>query len=104
MTYTRRLWLSFWPAALAVGALTALLVLESNHDDQKVVTAVIGPLVGWSFLAAGLVSWSRRPSNNTGRLMVPLGLTWALSALADADSKWVLSTGLALEAIFLAVF
>ena len=104
MSYTRRLWLTFWPAALAVGALTALLVLESNHDDRRVLTAVLGPLVGWSFIAAGLVAWSRRPANNTGRLMVALGFAWALTALTEANDKWIYSTGLAVEAIFLAVF
>src|SRR5438876_898005 len=88
-------------AALAVGALTVLIILQSNHDDQRVVTAVLGPLVGWSFIAAGLVAWSRRPANHTGRLMVALGFAWALTALTEANDKWIYSTGLAVGAIFL---
>ena len=89
MSYTRRLWLSFWPAALAVGALTVLIILQSNHDDQRVVTAVLGPLVGWSFIAAGLVAWSRRPANHTGRLMVVINWNTDLGdALEWAESPY----------------
>jgi hypothetical protein len=51
MSYTKRLWLTFWPAALAVGALAALLVLDSNHEKQKILAAVVGSLVGSSTAA-----------------------------------------------------
>jgi PAS domain S-box-containing protein len=104
MSSTRRLWLSFWPAALAVGAFALILVFRSNHETQPIPSAVIGLLAGWSFIAAGLVAWSRRPSNSTGRLMVAVGFTWFIAGLAEANDAWVYTISLAFEAIFLAVF
>ena len=32
--------------------------------------------IGWSFLAAGLVAWSRRPENRMGLLMMLTGIIW----------------------------
>jgi signal transduction histidine kinase len=37
--------------------------------------------VGWSFVGAGLVAWSRRPENRTGALMVAVGLAQLLNGL-----------------------
>ena len=37
--------------------------------------------MSWSFVAAGLVAWSRRPDNRTGALMVAVGLAFALNGL-----------------------
>jgi DNA-binding NarL/FixJ family response regulator len=32
--------------------------------------------IGWSFLAAGIVAWERRPENRTGLLMMLTGVVW----------------------------
>jgi DNA-binding CsgD family transcriptional regulator len=32
--------------------------------------------IGWSFVAAGLVAWARRPENRTGLLMTLTGIVW----------------------------
>jgi DNA-binding CsgD family transcriptional regulator len=32
--------------------------------------------IGWSFVAAGLVAWARRPENRTGLLMAFTGIVW----------------------------
>jgi PAS domain S-box-containing protein len=104
MSYTKRLWLSFWPAALAVGALGIILALRSDHETQPVAAAVIGLLAGLSFVAAGLVAWSRRPSNAVGRLMVAVGFTGFVGALLEANDAWIFSIALVFQAIFLAVF
>ena len=104
MTYTRRLWLTFWPAALAAGAFAALLILRSDHDDAPWVTGALVLVAGWSFIAAGLVAWSRRPENNVGRLMVAVGFTLFLAALTESNAPWLFSIGLPLGSLFLAVF
>jgi signal transduction histidine kinase len=73
--------------ALAVGALVAGLVnaaLLVRADDRPrslayLLIAVVG--VSWSFVGAGLVAWTRRPTNRTGALMVAVGLSYALFGL-----------------------
>src|SRR5918994_1260533 len=44
-------------------------------------------LVGWTFIAAGLVAWVRRPQSGTGALMVVTGFTWFLGNFASADIR-----------------
>ncbi len=104
MSYTQRLWLSFGPAALAIGALALILVVTSHHESQPAFTGALGLAGGWSFVAAGLVAWSRRPGNNTGRLMVAVGFAWFLLALSDANGSWLFTIGGLFDAFVLAVF
>jgi len=70
-------------AALAGGLVNLALVLGTGHDRPEplayLLVAIIG--VSWSFVAAGLVAWSRRPENRTGALMVGVGLAFALNGL-----------------------
>ena len=54
-------------AALAAGAAVIVLELESDHRDARVVWAVFGPAVGWSFVGTGLYAWRRRPESRIGR-------------------------------------
>ena len=78
-----RLRLALALAALAGGLVNLALVLGSGHDRPEplayLLVAIIG--VSWSFVAAGLVAWSRRPENRTGALMVAVGLAFALNGL-----------------------
>jgi signal transduction histidine kinase len=78
-------------AALLCGAGVVALLLASDHQDAKAVWAVLGPVVGWSFIGTGLYAWRRRPESRTGMLMVALGFAWFLSALSFADSPLVYS-------------
>jgi signal transduction histidine kinase len=72
-------------AAAAVGALVIQVALASDHREARVVWAVFGPLVGWSFIAAGLYAWRIRPQYRTGELMIVLGFAWFLFTLDGAD-------------------
>jgi signal transduction histidine kinase len=78
-----RLRLALALAALAGGLVNLALVLRTGHDRPEplayLLVAIIG--VSWSFVAAGLVAWSRRPENRTGVLMVAVGLAFALNGL-----------------------
>jgi signal transduction histidine kinase len=70
-------------AALA-GGLGNLALLLLAGDDRPgplayLLVAIVG--VGWSFVAAGLVAWSRRPGNRVGALMVAVGLAYLLNGL-----------------------
>ena len=72
-------------AAVAAGALVVLVSLASDHREPAVVWAVFGPLVGWSFIAAGGYAWRIRPQYRTGELMIVLGFAWFLFTLDGAN-------------------
>jgi signal transduction histidine kinase len=80
-------------AALLCGAGVVALLLASDHQDAKAVWAILGPVIGWSFIGTGLYAWRRRPESRTGALMVLLGFAWFLSALSFADSPLVYTFG-----------
>ncbi len=73
-------------AAVAAGALVDRSSRScSDHREPAVVWAVFGPLVGWSFIAAGVYAWRIRPRYRTGELMILLGFAWFLFTLDGAD-------------------
>jgi signal transduction histidine kinase len=78
-----RLRLALALAALAGGLVNLALLLRTGHGRPEplayLLVAIIG--VSWSFVAAGLAAWSRRPENRTGALMVAVGLAYALNGL-----------------------
>jgi signal transduction histidine kinase len=73
-------------AALVCGALTAVLILSSDHLDQQAVWATFGPIVGWSFIGTGLYAQRRRPESRAGTLMVLLGFAWLWNAIATVNA------------------
>jgi signal transduction histidine kinase len=78
-----RLRLALALAALAGGLVNLALVLRTGHDRPEPLAYLLVTIIGvsWSFVAAGLVAWSRRPENRTGALMVAVGLAFALNGL-----------------------
>jgi PAS domain S-box-containing protein len=104
LTHPPRLWLAYWAGALAVGGIAIALVLTSNHEDRAVPTLVLGLLLGWSFIASGLVARARSPENPTGRLMVAFGFVFFLGALGESNEATVFTLGAALSSLFAAVF
>jgi signal transduction histidine kinase len=70
-------------AALAAGLVNLALIVRAGDAPPRsllyLVIAIVG--VSWSFVAAGLVAWRRRPDNHTGALMVAVGLAYALPGL-----------------------
>jgi PAS domain S-box-containing protein len=99
-----RLWVGVGSAVLATGALALALILTSNHAGNRVVNAVLDPLVGWSFALSGLVAWSRRPNNGTGRLLVLVSFAWFASLIADANNDVVFTVSQIFGSVTLAVF
>jgi signal transduction histidine kinase len=80
-------------AALVCGAVVAVVALNSNHQDAKVVWAIFGPAVGWNFIGTGLYARHRMPESRVGALMVLLGFAWFVSALGLTNSPLLFSTG-----------
>jgi PAS domain S-box-containing protein len=102
MNSPARVWLTVGPVALAVGGGTLALVLTSEHEEQALLTSVFGLLIGWAFVAAGLIARSRRPENRTGVLLLIVGFSFFVSALAESNYSLPFSIGFALGSIFVA--
>jgi PAS domain S-box-containing protein len=104
MASSRGLWLRFLPAALAAAGITLALVVNSNHDSHPILTYVFGAIVALAFVVGGLIAWTRRPTNRTGRLMVAVGFVWFTGALAEANNPLLCTVGRALAALPYAIF
>jgi signal transduction histidine kinase len=99
---TRAALVSTAAAALGAGVAVGAVIVTGNADDP-LATAAIGLTVGWSFVGAGLVAWSRRPDNRTGPLMIVVGFGWFVAGLQFADSAQLFTAGVLLENIFIVV-
>src|SRR4051794_4473340 len=92
-------------ALFAVGVLCAIadvaLVLASNHEDQKVVAAILGPLIGLGFIGTGAFAWWRRPLNRFGLLMTAVGFAWFLAGLSEADNAVVYTAASYISPLYL---
>jgi PAS domain S-box-containing protein len=83
--------------AVAAAAASAGLVLSSNHDGNAAARAVLIVAVGLLFVGSGLFATVRRPDNRIGLLMALVGFYWFLTALADANTPWVYTVGVAVS-------
>jgi PAS domain S-box-containing protein len=99
-----RPWLAIGLGAAGLAGVDIALALASHHDKQHIVNAVFVPLIGLSFVAAGLLAWTRRPDNGTGRLITAVGLLWMTNGLFDANNRWVYTVATLFGSLFLAAF
>jgi PAS domain S-box-containing protein len=99
-----RLWLGVGAASLAVGALTLVLILTTHETGNQLANAVLVPAIGWAFAATGLIAWSRRPENGTGKLLVWVSLTWFIGSWSVANNVVFYTVGQVLAALMLASF
>jgi signal transduction histidine kinase len=98
MTSLRRALLAIAAAGFVAGMVALALVLSSDWQrDERAVNLLLGPLVGWAFIGAGLVAWWRRPDNRFGALMTAVGFTWFAGALAASDAPGLFIVGVALS-------
>jgi signal transduction histidine kinase len=75
-----RLALAF--VALVAGLVNAVLLVRADDRPRSLAYLLITVVgVSWSFVGAGLVAWTRRPTNRTGALMLAVGLSYALIGL-----------------------
>ena len=89
----RRALVALFVVGVLFAAVDVAIVLTSSHDDQKVVDAVLGPLIGLSFIGTGVFAWWRRPLNRFGLLMTAVGFAWFAGALVEADNAIVSTIG-----------
>src|SRR5215216_2303023 len=104
MTSLRRALLGIAAAGFAAGLVAIALVMTSDQSaDDQTPNLVFGPLIGWAFIAAGVVAWWRRPGNRFGSLMTAVGFTWFVGALGVSDAPAVFMIGAALGGVPFAV-
>src|SRR3954449_7185804 len=87
-------------AGVALGLTSVALTLDSNHEADRGLVAVVELLVGWSFIGTGLFAWWRRPANRTGALMTAVGFAWLAQTLSAANSDVLFTIGIALDSLF----
>jgi signal transduction histidine kinase len=71
----------------------AALILTSDHAELRGALVVIGLVIGWGFIGAGLFAWGRRPENALGSLMVATGFAWFVAGLGSTDIAILFSVG-----------
>ena len=106
METSRLLRLALWPAAFAVGGLTAWLILENDAltEPDPELAAGLGLAIGLSWCISGLIAWQRRPGNRIGPLMVLTGFAFFVSGFQYSAYSVPFTIGLLLEPFYIAVF
>jgi signal transduction histidine kinase len=89
----RRALLALFAVGVLFAAADVALVLTSHHDDQKVVAAILGPLIGLGFIGTGAFAWFRRPLNRFGLLMTAVGFAWFIGGLTESNNSVVYTIG-----------
>jgi signal transduction histidine kinase len=91
--------------ALGVGVGAALLVLGSDREaSPAAASAALALVVGWAYVASGLIARRQRPENRLGTVMVFIGFAWFATFLADADASLPFTLGTAVESVYLLGF
>jgi signal transduction histidine kinase len=99
----RRALLALFALGVIFAGLDVALALASTHEDQKLVTALLGPLIGLSFMGTGVFAWWRRPLNRFGLLMTGVGIAWFLSGLTESNNSTVFTIGSYVEPLYLVI-
>jgi signal transduction histidine kinase len=100
MNSLRAALLALFAASVAMAAVMVALVVSSDHETAKPVTAVLGPFIGLSFCGTGVFAWIRRPHNRFGALMTGVGFAWFLAGLIESNDAWVYTLGVYLSPLY----
>jgi signal transduction histidine kinase len=99
----RRALLALFALGILFAGLDVALVLASQHEDQKIATAILAPVIGLSFIGTGVFAWWRRPLNRFGLLMTGVGFAWFLAGLAESNNPTVYTLGTYVEPLYLVI-
>jgi signal transduction histidine kinase len=101
MNSLRAALLALFAASVAMAAVMVALVVSSDHESAKPVTAILGPFIGLSFCGTGVFAWIRRPHNRFGALMTGVGFAWFLAGLTEANDPWVYTLGVYVAPLYI---
>src|SRR3954469_3230294 len=90
-------------AGVALGGVAIALVAGSDNETSKVLTLILGPFVGVSFVLVGVFAWWRQPENRIGALMAGVGFAFFLSALWESNVAAVYTIGVVFSSLYAAV-
>lgn len=96
--------LSIAVAALAVGVGAAWIELTSTIVGDNVPTAAIALIVGWSYVASGLIAWRQRPANPLGPVMLATGFAWFATFLGAWRHALPFTVGYVFQNLYLLGF
>src|SRR3954464_10864 len=99
----RRALFALFVVGVVFAGFDVALVLTSSHDDQRVADAILGPLIGLSFIGTGVFAWWRRPLNRFGLLMTGVGFAWFLAGLTESNNSTVFTVGSYVEPLYLVI-
>jgi signal transduction histidine kinase len=85
----RRALLALFALGVVFAGFIVALVVTSDHENQKVLTAIVAPVVGLGFIGTGVFAWWRRPLNRFGLLMTSVGFGYFLGALTESNNSTV---------------
>jgi signal transduction histidine kinase len=68
---------------------------------MRAAVVVLGLVIGWGFIGAGLFTWARRPDNSLGSLMVATGFAWFVGGLSSADVPALFSVGALFGSVYI---
>jgi signal transduction histidine kinase len=80
------------------------VLLRLDADRYSDTSGAVGLLVGWSYIGAGVVAWSRRPENRTGPLMVLVGFLWFIGRMYFSTAPALNEIGAWVRPLHIAVF
>src|SRR3954453_11354904 len=103
----RDVWLrrTLWLLGAAAAVLAALLLVGRRHQQDKLAVGVLAISAGCSFIASGLIAWTRRPANRIGPLMVLIGFVWLLGGgLQESNDSLPFTLGVLIGNVAFAPF
>jgi signal transduction histidine kinase len=89
------------PAALAAGIGAAAVMAGGREGSASGAEIAVSLLVGWSFVASGLIAWERRLENAIGKVMVATGFAWFAHELVWTTPPLPWTLGQLLESTYL---
>jgi signal transduction histidine kinase len=89
--------------AFAFGVGVLVVVTTGEHNVHRGAYAALALATGWGFTGTGLYVCSRRPGNRTGPLMIAVGFSGMLKALAFSNGSLLFTIGSLGEVLIFAV-
>src|SRR5947209_1252184 len=89
MTVLRRAQIGLAVLAFGMGIGAFLVVINGAHNTDRGAYAGLALGIGWGFTGTGLYVWRRRPGSNIGPLMIAVGFSGLLKALAFSNDSVV---------------